>query len=114
MKQSTLDGINRYVNDRCPVGSFLTAVLSNNLRESFVGILSNILLSSRSGFCIFNKKAANPEVFNSLLYQPRLSILTIKTALGYIYIIPKLLHLNHNLFSLKCQEIKELGESFLF
>jgi hypothetical protein len=35
MKQSTLDGINRYVNDRCPVGSFLTAVLSNNLRESF-------------------------------------------------------------------------------
>ena len=35
MKQSTLDGINRYVNDRCPVGSFLFAVLSNNLKESF-------------------------------------------------------------------------------
>lgn len=34
MKQTTLDTIHRYVNDHCPTGDFLYAVLSNNLRDS--------------------------------------------------------------------------------
>ena len=33
--KGTLDGIKRYVEDRIPPGDFLTAVLENNLRESF-------------------------------------------------------------------------------
>jgi hypothetical protein len=32
---STLDGIKRYVNDHTPTGSFLHAVLTNNLKEAF-------------------------------------------------------------------------------
>lgn len=35
MKQSTYEGIRRYVDDRIKPGSFITAVLSNNLRDSF-------------------------------------------------------------------------------
>ena len=35
MKQSTLDGLDRYVRDRIPTGDFLYSVLTNNLRESF-------------------------------------------------------------------------------
>ena len=35
MKSSTKDGIDRYVEDHCPPGSFLMAVLSNDLKESF-------------------------------------------------------------------------------
>jgi len=31
----TKEAIDRYVADRCPVGGFLRAVLSNNLTESF-------------------------------------------------------------------------------
>jgi len=34
-KPITQDGIDKYVRDHCPPGSFLTAVLSNDLRESF-------------------------------------------------------------------------------
>ena len=30
----TAEGLDRYVRERCPVGSFLEAVLSNNLREA--------------------------------------------------------------------------------
>jgi len=33
--ERTLDGIKRYVEDRIPPGGFLTAVLENNLKESF-------------------------------------------------------------------------------
>ena len=33
--ERTLDGIRRYVEDRIPPGGFLTAVLENNLKESF-------------------------------------------------------------------------------
>ena len=33
--QCTKDAIDRYVADRCPVGGFLEAVLSNDLAESF-------------------------------------------------------------------------------
>lgn len=35
MKPAVRNGIDRYVEDRCPPGSFLTAVLSNDLKESF-------------------------------------------------------------------------------
>ena len=35
MKQSTKDAIDRYIVDRIPPGSFLKAVLSNDLLESF-------------------------------------------------------------------------------
>jgi hypothetical protein len=35
MKKSTLDAINRYAKDHCPVGGFLYAILSNNLTERF-------------------------------------------------------------------------------
>lgn len=31
----TLDGIHRYIDEHCPVGGFLQAVLSNDLREAF-------------------------------------------------------------------------------
>jgi len=33
--ERTLDGIKRYVEDRIPPGGFLTAMLENNLTESF-------------------------------------------------------------------------------
>ena len=33
--QSTRDAIDRYVNDHCPIGGFLKAVLSNDLVASF-------------------------------------------------------------------------------
>jgi hypothetical protein len=34
IKPETLDGIRRYVDDHCPPGDFLEAVLSNDLKES--------------------------------------------------------------------------------
>lgn len=34
MKQVTLDSLKRYVQHHCPTGSFLNAVLENNLMES--------------------------------------------------------------------------------
>jgi len=36
MKQSTKDAIDRYAKERIPTGDFLYAVLTNNLKESFI------------------------------------------------------------------------------
>lgn len=36
MKESTKDGLDRFMNDGCPVGDFLTAVLSNDLKGAFM------------------------------------------------------------------------------
>ena len=35
MRKDIKDAIDRYANERCPVGDFLFAVLSNNLMASF-------------------------------------------------------------------------------
>ena len=35
MRSIIKDGIDRYVKDHCPPGSFLRAVLENDLKESF-------------------------------------------------------------------------------
>jgi hypothetical protein len=34
IKRSVIDGLSRYVNQRVPTGSFLKAVLENNLKET--------------------------------------------------------------------------------
>ncbi len=35
MKQTTLDALTRYVEEKLPTGNFLYSVLTNNLRDSF-------------------------------------------------------------------------------